>query len=247
MHIKFNAELLSKNPKVDILKNTISNKDYIDNRDIFWDSKVSIAKQNGKDLWNSPVIFFHRVNIIDDQEMIIEFRLGEYKDVLFQRELGRKEVYEKYGKDTLLNHVGIEALVITNDNKFVFGLRNNRTLLDPGALCPVTGTLSINEQKVNNFEDIVTFMGKEISEELNTAFDKNKLTFHSLNFCSKYYAFTFIYGLDVSSEEAKALYNEGEYDGTVVLTREEFVNYTKPEISSIKVYKNFVDEILKNE
>lgn len=131
-----------------------------------WNRKLNEFKRQGRQLWNGKVYTCESILALDDAKVMINMGLCEYKDIIVNRELGTEFMFEKFALEALSKHCSVQTSPITEDGYHVLGKATGQTLQEAGNIGLIGGTLNENEMKVDNLEDIYTFLEKEIKEEL---------------------------------------------------------------------------------
>ncbi|MDQ6985299.1 MAG: hypothetical protein Q9M91_05350 [Candidatus Dojkabacteria bacterium] len=123
-----------------------------------WEEDLKKAKSEGYKRWDSILYRLNSFSVNNDE---LYFDLGE---VNFSTAVGLKSInkIKPLNINSFSKALFINSLVITTDNKYVFGVRNNTKIRDM-----IGGVISKSEMEVNNGKDLERFLLVELKEECN--------------------------------------------------------------------------------
>jgi len=203
-----------------VKKNNLD-KDYLIDRDIFWDIKSEEFKKNKEPLWNGSV--YYMANVDKDNYSI---GLCEYKDILFSESVGIEKIKDKYNGDNNFVYINVQILVEGKDG-YVFGTKK----IDIGTeIISVGGTLRLEDkEEIKSFYDIKKYAKKEVDIETNLSIEIDDLKYLDVvmenNIC------TFIFNYRLEDGHKSNLLKIGEFDGEITIIKDKIFN-------SEKIYPN---------
>ncbi len=218
---------------------------YLEERETIWKQEFEKANKSGKSIWNGTVYTIEEMLQPDEEKLYFVFSTCEYKDIVFRIKKGRSNIIKEYGISYLPKYITLDCITVTTDNKFVFGIRNNSTILDSGHIGLIGGTANQDEMEINSVKDLTKFMIKEIEEETMIQVIEKNLYLFSINQFNAKYEFLYILLLDIDSNKINNLYKEGEFDKLLCLTADEVHNYNAGTLDAFRYSRLYIDKILK--
>lgn len=236
--------LNSQNTKFKFIPRQVHSQDYLQLREQVWQEQIAKSSQENWELHNGEIYTIQKILTTDLTNTEISFSTCEYKDiVLKQKKLNKVGVQHA---DSLRSefemHATVDMILKTQDQKFIFGIRNSKTLLKSGSIGLIGGTLNKDELKIAKFDDISNFAKKEFEEELSLDPKDFDFTFYSLNQFSFKYEFLYLVKskLDSSGISNSKL---SEFEKLVALTKTEVLNYSSLELNAFTFAKSYIEKL----
>lgn len=215
---KFSIRLVNK-------RRDLLSKKYIQERDKIWKEEMDKAEKKGKDFWEGEVYTIHDILHVAAQNVHIYMDTCSYKDIVFKNKLGVRRIVSQYGINCLAEHVSVDCIPITIEGKWVFGKRNDKTMIQKGMLALIGGTLNKDEMKVQTFNDIKRYAKKEIKEETQFRKGLSIIKLHGLYHYIGKYQFLFTIKTSIESSEVDNYNSNSEFSELIALSEEELRNY----------------------
>lgn len=149
----------------------------------------------------------------------------EYKDVILRMVKGRGSILEKYGAGYFLNTSGVTWIPVTQDGRFVFGIRGDYAGRGTHPMGLIGGTLNKDEMEIYDFAGIRRFMLKEAEEETRFKPDITDLRFVALGHAPHAFLFLFTSRIRLYSEEVTNRNRGGEFSHLKAMSAEEATAY----------------------
>lgn len=203
-----------------IIKQThdnIYNKRYLYDREIFWNKKLKEYKSKNTPLWNGSVYYLSEI-----REEIINIGLCEYKDLIFASSKGVEFLQKKYDLDFNFLYMNVQILIKDLHNRYLFGTKHYQDYIE---IISVGGTIRLEDGKaIQDFKDITEYAKKEMTVETKINIVENKLKYKDMIISDNICTFLFEYQVDVMKGNTL---NMGEFDGSVILDKEDIFNKEK--------------------
>ncbi len=227
--------------KIEIVDSPLMSEEYKAFREKIWNQMVEEGKKVGKEFYNGKIC---RLVAINEETRTIQLGTMQYADRLLKTRVSLEDIGKRFGKDHIMQHCIVNAILLTSDKKVVVGVKKTSINLLQGILAYVGGNLSPDEVEVKNFEDIYTMMMTEIEEETSIIPQREKLSFSRLVANGNFASFYFTYQLDISSKELDIIFREGEFVKFEALTQEEIVNTERAGVADFDESKEWVGEMI---
>ena len=233
-----------KNLEIVHIGNRIFPKEYIKERDEYWDKASSDFSSKGKKVWNGKLYSFEGINEYDMDTPKIY--LGEimYSDRIFKNGKGIEYIEKKYSKENISIHCGVSIVMITTDNKFVVGKKKHDLKNRIGMYSHISGNLNVDELEVNCMKDIYKFAKKELEEESALKVDNTLLKFNHINIFNTYCSFDFIYKVPFDSTKVGLVNKDDEMLVYEALTLDEILDSKCKGISDFMFSKRYLKKII---
>jgi hypothetical protein len=237
------CETLVPEFNIEIVETPQVSEEYRVLREEIWQQTVEEGKQVGKEFYNGEI---YRLINFDEESRIIQFGTMQYADRLLKTKISQEEIVQRFGKDHVMQHCVVNAILVTSDKKLVVGVKKNSVDLKQGKLGYIGGNLNADEVKVNSFEDIYTMMLREIEEETNIDSQRERISFRKLVANGNFASFYFIYQLGISSEEIDTIYREGEFIKLETMTPNEIVSTDRVGITDFNQSKEWIESLISD-
>ncbi len=243
MQIFFN----SQNTTFKFLKRQDHSAEYLNIRDQIWQEQLEKSKFENWELHNGEIYTIQKVITRDLLHTEIQFSTCEYKDIVLKQKILNVNKVGVQHVEPLRNefelHATVGLILKTSDNKFVFGIRNNKTLLKSGSIGLIGGTLNKDELEIQNFDDIAIFAKKEFQEELNLNPEEFEFKFYSLNQFSTKYEFLYLVNSNLDSNTLISKVILTEFEKLVAMTKEEVIGFSSLELNAFSFAKSYIEKI----
>ena len=212
---------------------------YCAEREQVWvEQMAKVLARNGQ-MWNGEVYTLEDILSGEDR---IELHMStcEYKDIVFRMLKGQDYIASQYGAEYLVRFTGVNCVPVTQDGKFMFGLRADRPELGAPPIGGIGGTLNKDEMEIHTFEDIRRFMLREIQEETALECTLDDLRFFHLFYMASSYHFWFITRLPIHSSEINRFHRPGEFSSLLALTQAEAFAVTTPTTRAFRNWRPYL-------
>lgn len=196
---------------------------YLELREEIWqESEIKMKAQN-KEFFNGELYTIEKIqnNHLDETEII--FGLCEFKDIMMKR----KNLNFCISHNELDLHTSADLLLKCSDDKFIFGIRDNKTSLKAGSIGTIGGSLNKDEMVITKFSNIDDFMKLEFRQELGLDPDQFHFEFKYLNQFNAKYEFLYLVTTDWDSKTLIDKANITEFSELIAMHKDEVINYSK--------------------
>lgn len=135
-----------------------------------WPVYVQQASQQGKVLFNGPMVRYLGHRLTDDR-LMIETEPTDYATFFCTNWLNHAEG-DRIGWHKFANPLGISANVITSDGWILYGRRNHKVACHAGMVHTFGGTVSPDDRNADGEIDVFASMTRELREELGLVDDE---------------------------------------------------------------------------
>jgi hypothetical protein len=241
MRIEFSPSEL-QHMQIEMIAPQTFNQAYHEERELVWTEAMEKAATQKRSLWNGDVYTFENILHQGDEHVTLQMSSCEFKDVIFKVEKGSPYIIQQYGYPHLVKLVGVICVPLTQDGKYVVGIRADQQFQGGAPVGAIGGLLSRDEMKIETFADIQAFMRKEMNEETSLIFSGHDLKLYRLIFQKNIYHFCFTLKLPIHSDEIRHFQKPGEFSELVALTQLELqecartihpLKYLVPYLSSL--------------
>lgn len=194
---------------------------YLDDREQVWTAEMEKVSARNDTMWNGEVYTLEAIIPSTGGQIALKVSTADYKDVIFRRVKGPTNLSEKYGPGYLFHFMAVECVPITEDGKFVFGIRSDWAEQGSHPVGIIGGGINKDEMEIHDFSDICRFMHKEIGEETAIQSSIEQLKLFVLVSLDVNYIFMFTLRLPVHSNQIMALHRDGEFSRLVAWTEQE--------------------------
>lgn len=213
-----------------------------DSVDTNWKDFLTEAKKRGGNPWNGTFYRIENLNELSQGENILKFstiRYSEIRGLTYNVDLSTLE------EQSRPNHVSTGSLIITSDNYFIFGVRNNNSM-STRAIDFIGGGLQKDELVINKLSDIFANQVKEIKEEIGVHDDHiSKMIGLGLLYSTKYcLIFMFYTRLDLSRKQVQNIFgsrHDDEMQSLEFIEEKDLESYLKDKGS----YRPLVSKLYK--
>lgn len=241
--IKYENRFSIPDFKIKIVGTPPLSKEYEEERNRIWISKVEEGRKVGKPFFNGELYRYMGVDNESSPEPVLRLGLMTYADRLMKTVVPIDEIESRYGSDHVMIHSCVDAIPVTTDGKIVYGVKKRSVDLVEGKVGYVSGNMNADEVRVRTFEDVYSMMMKELEEETSIHPDRKSMRFAKLGVTESWMSCYFIYELGFSSSELHRLEKDDEFDHFVAGTPEEIVNMNVPATSDFNYSKRFIQDL----
>lgn len=235
--------LIPKQYGIRIVETPELNPAYISQRDTIWTEKVEAGRKVGKEFFNGVLYRLMGVENESSPEPVLKLGHMTYADRIMKSNLSVDEIERLYGKDHVMVHCCVDAILTTTDGKVVYGVKKRSVDLKEGKLGFVSGNMNADEVKVNAFEDIFTMVMKEIGEETSIVPDRKKLSFAMLGVSNGWASFYFLYKLGIHSRDIGDIYKDDEFQSFEAMFPVDILRESRVATSDFNYSKGFLLEL----
>ena len=219
---------------------------YLHEREQVWTAQMEKVLARGGQMWNGEIYTLEDIFSADPDQLVLRMSTCEYKDLVFRFLKGPADIVKRYGPDHLVRFSGVNCVPLTQDGKYVFGIRADRPEQGQPIGC-IGGTLNQDEMVIHTFADIRQCMLREIQEETALACQAQDLRFVGLYsvLCSHHFWFTL--RLPLHSQEINRCHRPGEFSSLIAISQEEA---DRTELSTTRMllqlrpYLHFLPQVL---
>jgi 8-oxo-dGTP pyrophosphatase MutT (NUDIX family) len=218
-------------------------ENYLREREIVWQKHLDKAKNAGKSVWNGIIYTLEDIIQTDEQNLHLVLGTCEFKDIVFRINKGVSQIIEKYGISHINKYITLDCIPVTNDGKFIFGIRGKTTNVASGSIGLIGGTANKDEMLIKSEKDLSSFMIMEIEEETNIKVQEENLFLFSINQFNGKYEFLYLLELDIDSHSVRSLHKEGEFSDLICLTARELHEYKGKTLDAFRYAQSYIDKI----
>jgi len=213
------------------VEKNIYNEKYLEARESVWNEKLKEYEEKKMPLWNGVVYYLDKI-----EGDTVYTGLCEYKDLIFLSTKSINKIYEEYNINFNFLYINVQIFIKDEKGNYLFGTKHYKDYVE---IISVGGTLRLEDgNEIKKFEDIVEYAKKEITIETKIKINSNDLKYHDIIIDSGICTFLFDYSLGELSED---ILNIGEFDGSVILKKEEIFDDGKFRANDrLKSLKNYL-------
>ena len=236
------VETLDSEYNIEIVDTPKVSEEYVALREEIWGQVVEEGAKVGKEFYNGQI---YRLMDYNEETKTIQLGIMQYADRVLKSKISQEEITSRFGRDHVMQHCVVNAILQTSDKKLVVGVKKNSVDLQQGKLAYIGGNLNADEVKVSSFEDISTMMMKEIGEETDVIPQREKLSFAKLVANGNFASFYFLYQLGIPSGEITTIFKEGEFVGLETMTPEEIISTERIGIGDFNQSKSWINSLME--
>ena len=216
---------------------------YIEERDQVWDIEMAKVLARQDRMWNGEIYTLEEIVPAAGERITLRVSTSEYRDFIFRNVKGESYIASRFGQDYLFRGMALDCLPVTQDGKFVFGIRADWAGNGTHPVGMIGGTMNKDEMEIHTFEDVRQFMGKEIAEETDLPCLIEDLKFYGLLYQEGFFTFMFTFRLPLHSGEIGAFHRDGEFSRLVAWTRQEVLITHLPATRGFRRWQARVDQV----
>lgn len=215
---------------------------YLEERELVWAAEMEKVLARHDHMWNGEIYILEGI-VPSEEKITFRVSTGEFKDAVFRRVKGLAYVIEKYGPDYLFRFMTVDCVPITQDGKYVFGIRGDWAGGGTHPVGIIGGGINKDEMEIHSFADIRRFMQKELSEEtaIQCPFDGLKL--YALAYQDGIYSFMFTLRLPLHSGQVELLHRDGEFSQLIAWTEQEAYATTLPTSGAFRRWRTHLTRL----
>ncbi len=194
---------------------------YLEEREQAWTGQLEKVLARGGHMWNGEIYTLENIIPAGDGRIILKMGTCEYKDLVFRMLKGDGYIAALYGEAYLFRFTGVNCAPLTQDGKFVFGIRADRPEQGAPPIGVIGGSLNRDEMEIHSFADIRQCMHREIQEETALVCADERLRFFGLYSTNNWHYFWFTVRLPIHSQEINRYHRPGEFSSLVAFTQPE--------------------------
>jgi len=213
---------------------------YLEEREQAWAAQMKrVLALNGK-MWNGEVYTLEDIISPAEGQIILRMSTCEYKDLVFRLQKGRDYIASHFGEDYLFRFTGVNCAPLTQDGKYIFGIRADWLEQGDPPVWGICGTLNKDEMEIHSFADIRESMYREIQEETALECTLENLHFFGLYAASYSYHFWFTVRLPFLSAEVNCYHRPGEFSRLIAITEAEAWEMNMPMNGSFRRWRPYL-------
>ncbi|MCF6239752.1 MAG: hypothetical protein L3J74_00215 [Bacteroidales bacterium] len=216
---------------------------YLIERENVWSEHIRKAYKSGKNIWNGIIYTINDWIQIDEENLLIKLSSCEFKDIVFRNYKGVTYVLNNYGIDSMSKFITLDCIPVTNDGKYVFGIRGNTTNVKNGSIGLIGGTANKDEMEITSTVDFKKFMIKEIEEETQITVNEHNLSLFSINQFNGKFEFLYKLVLNLNSCEIDKIFRKGEFVDILCLSEQEVFNYKGKTLDAFRYSKLYINSL----
>lgn len=206
---------------------------YLQDREQVWALYQERSLQEGWHLHNGSVYTIEEFREIESGTQIV-MGMCEYKDIIFKLHRGHLSVIEQYGKEHAFNHIVVAGILMTKDDKFIFGERKASKDKEKGTIDMIGGTLNADEMSVATFSDFAAFFVREVYEETGLRVQPGETKLITIHHYSGKFEFVYLVKLNQLSAHLHLNPTNDEFERILTLSIETLVEIDYPLDETVK-------------
>ena len=214
---------------------------YLAEREAVWLDELAKADTRGDSMWNGEIYTLEDIITSTSGQVTLGMSTCEYKDVVLRMVKGREAILERYGAGYSLNASGVTWIPVTQDGRFVFGVRGDYAGRGTHPMGLIGGTLNKDEMEIRDFAGIQRFMVKEAEEETCFNPDIADLRFVALGHAPHAFLFLLTGRIGLHSEEVTNCHRGGEFSHLKAMSAEEAAAYNLPATPAFCFWRQHLD------
>jgi hypothetical protein len=222
---------------------------YCEEREQVWAGQMAKVLARNDQMWNGEIYTLEDIRTPGEDRLTLQMSTCEYKDIVFRMLKGQEYIASRYGEGYLFRFTGVNCVPVTQDGKFVFGMRADRPEQGEPPIGGIGGTLNKDEMEIHSFPDIRRFMLREIQEETALVCTVESLRFFHLYYALASYHFWFTVRLPIDSSEVGQFHQPGEFSSLVAITQPEALAWMAPMTRAFRhwrPYLHLLPEVLQD-
>jgi hypothetical protein len=200
---------------------------YLEEREQVWTAEMEKVIARHDHMWNGEIYTLEEI-VPSAEQVTFRVSTGEFKDAIFRQVKGHPYVVEKYGPDYFFRFMTVDCVPVTQDGKFVFGIRGDWAGGGTHPVGIIGGGINKDEMEIQNFSDICRFMQKEITEETAIQCSSDELKLYALVSQDGIYSFMFNLHLLIHSSQIDQFHRDGEFSQLVAWNEQEALETKLP-------------------